>query len=269
MSDEHYLLSLVTHYSSLITHHLARLGAIHRFNLDEKNLTFFEHLAELRNRLIIITIAVAVTTAISFAFLTRPVFDILLRPATESTASFDLIYTELTGFLGPYMKVALVVGLILAMPLIVYQTIMFVAPGLTRQERTYLFILLPWISLSFLAGVAFAYFVFLPPALQFLLGFSGTIARPQIRVGNYVDFVSSLLFWIGVVFEMPLVIFFLAKIGVVTPELLVRYRRPAWVIGFVVAAVITPTFDPVNQTIVAVPIILLYEAGILLARIAR
>ena len=245
------------------------MAVINPFNTDEKNLTFFEHLAELRTRLIIVTVAVAVTTVVSFAFLTKPVFDILLRPATEGTPNFELIYTELTGFLGPYMKVALVVGLILAMPVIVYQTIMFVAPGLTRQERTYLFILLPWITLSFLVGVVFAYFVFLPPAIQFLLSFSGTIARPQIRVGNYVDFVSSLLFWMGVVFEMPLVIFFLAKVGVVTPQVLKRYRRPAWVLAFVMSAVITPTFDPVNQTIVAVPIILLYEAGILLARIAR
>ncbi len=175
----------------------------------------------------------------------------------------------MTGFLGPYMKVALVVGLILAMPVIVYQVIMFVAPGLTRQERRYLFVLLPWIMLSFLVGLAFAYFIFLPPALQFLFSFGSTIAKPQIRVGSYVDFVSSLLFWIGVVFEMPLVIFFLAKIGVVTPQALARWRKPAWVIAFVVAAVITPTFDPVNQTIVAVPVILLYEVGILLARLAR
>lgn len=211
---------------------------------------------------------VAVTTGVSFAFLTQPLFDILLRPATEGNPNFELIYTEMTGFFGAYMKVALTTGLILAMPVIVYEVIMFVAPGLTRRERRYLFLLLPWIMLSFALGVLFAYFVFLPPAVQFLITFGSQIAKPQIRVSNYVDFVSSLLFWIGVIFEMPLVIFFLSKIGVVTPRSLARFRRPFWVIAFVLAAVVTPTFDPVNQTMVAVPIVLLYELGILLARVA-
>lgn len=212
--------------------------------------------------------AVALTTGVSFAFLTQPVFEILLRPATDGNPNFELIYTEMTGFFGAYMKVAMTTGLILAMPLIIYEAIMFVAPGLTRHERRYLLILLPWITLSFIVGVVFAYYIFLPPAVQFLITFGSQIAKPQIRVSNYVDFVSSLLFWIGVIFETPLIIFFLAKIGVVTPRTLARFRRPFWVIAFVIAAVVTPTFDPVNQTIVAIPIIILYEAGILLARIA-
>jgi sec-independent protein translocase protein TatC len=237
-------------------------------DFEDRNLTLFEHLAELRNRLIIVVVVVALTTAVSFAFLTQPAFEILLRPATEGNPNFELIYTEMTGFFGAYMKVALTTGVIIAMPVIVYEAMMFVAPGLTRQERRYLLILLPWITLSFIVGVVFAYYVFLPPAVQFLITFGSQIAKPQIRVSNYVDFVSSLLFWIGVIFETPLIIFFLAKIGVVTPVTLTRFRRPFWVIAFVIAALITPTFDPVNQTIVAVPIVILYEAGILLARIA-
>lgn len=238
-------------------------------NSDEKNLPLLEHLAELRSRIIIIVVAVAITTAISFFALANPVLDLLLVPAREHNPNFDLIYTELTGFLGPYMKVSIVVGIVLAMPIVIYQIVRFVAPGLTRQEQRYLLLLLPWISLSFLIGVAFAYYVFLPPALQFLITFGGSVARPQIRVGNYVDFVSALLFWMGVVFQTPLVIFVLAKIGVVEAKTLSKYRRIAWVVAFVVAAIITPTFDPVNQTIVAVPVILLYELGILLARLAR
>lgn len=243
------------------------MQTIHRFD-DEKNLTLFEHLAELRTRLVIVMVVVAVTTAISFALLTQPIIDFLLRPATEGFGNFELIYTEMTGFFAPYMKVAIVTGIILAMPVIIYQIIMFVAPGLTRKERTYLFILLPWIMLSFAIGAAFAYFVFIPPAVQFLIGFGSSIAKPQIRIGNYIDFVSSLIFWVGVVFETPLIIFFLARIGVVTPQLLSRYRRIAWVVAFILAAFITPTFDPVNQTLVAVPIIVLYEVGVLLARVA-
>lgn len=214
-------------------------------------------------------LAVALTTAISFFFLAQPVIQILLRPAVEGNQSFELIYTELTGFFAPYMKVAIITGVILAMPIIIYQSVLFVAPGLTRQERTYLFILLPWIMLSFALGAAFAYFVFLPPAIQFLIGFGSSIAKPQIRIGNYIDFVSSLVFWIGVVFETPLIIFFLAKIGLVSAQSLARFRRIAWVLAFVVAAFITPTFDPVNQTLVAVPVILLFELGVLLARFAR
>jgi sec-independent protein translocase protein TatC len=109
----------------------------------------------------------------------------------------------------------------------------------------------------------------LPPALKFLLTFGGEIAQPMIKVGNYVSVLTKLIFWTGIVFEIPLVMFFLAKIGIVKPEWLSKYRKVFYIIAFVLGGIITPTMDPINQTLVAGPIIVLYEVGILLAKLAR
>ena len=171
--------------------------------------------------------------------------------------------------IGITMKVSLMGGLVLALPIILYQIVMFVAPGLTPREKRYLVALLPGAMISFVTGATFGYYVLLPPALNFLLTFGSDIATPMIRIGNYINLVVTLLFWLGVSFQTPLVMFFLSKIGVITPWTLARQRRFAVVVAFILGALITPTFDPVNQSLVAVPIILLYELGIWLARLAR
>ena len=145
----------------------------------------------------------------------------------------------------------------------------FIRPALTRGEKTYLYTLLPSVFILFAGGVAFAYFVLLPPALNFLLTFGSDIAEPMIKVKNYVSVMVRLLFWIGICFEIPLVIFFLSKIGILSVERLKKFRPWAYVLAFIMGAAITPTFDPVNQTLVAVPIIILFEFGTLLARIAK
>lgn len=160
-------------------------------------------------------------------------------------------------------------GFALALPFLVYQFIMFVRPGLKANERGYLYLLLPGILFSFAAGAAFGYFILIPPMVNFLITFGSDIATPQIRVGNFVSLMMRLLFAIGLSFEMPVVIFFLSRIGIVNPERLSRFRKFAFILAFVVGAAITPTFDPVNQTIVALPLVVLYEIGILLSRIAR
>ena len=172
-------------------------------------------------------------------------------------------------FIGAAFKASLVVGIAVSMPFVLYQMAMFVAPGLTPTERRYLYALLPISVLMFFAGAAFGYRVLFPPMLNFLLTFGSDVATPMIRIGNYVNTMVTLLFWMGVVFEIPLVSFFLSKIGVVTPEFLAKQRRYAIVAAFVLGAIITPTFDPLNQTFVALPIIVLYEAGIWLAKLAR
>lgn len=221
------------------------------------------HLEELRQRLIKSLVAVAVTTVFSFLFAGQ-IFS-LLKSRAEGV---ELIYTEVPEMLGTYFKVAFISGVVLAMPVIVYQVVMFVAPALTRKEKQYLYLLLPGVLLSFAAGGAFAFFIVIPPALKFLLTFGIEIARPQIKVGNYVSVVTNLVFYIGLAFETPLIIFFLAKIRVISPKLLTRYRKYAVVGAFILAAVITPTPDPLNQTLVALPIIILYEVGVWLAKLA-
>ena len=157
----------------------------------------------------------------------------------------------------------------LSIPIILYQMVLFISPGLTSREKKYLFALLPGTLLSFVAGCVFGYLVLLPPALNFLMTFGSDIATPMIRVGNYINLVINLLFWLGVSFQTPLVMFFLSKIGAVHPKTFTRQRRIAIVAAFILGAIITPTFDPVNQSLVAIPIIILYEFGIILSKLAR
>ncbi len=227
-------------------------------------MTLQDHITELRQRLIRCVIALVITVLISLIF-ARYIFDFLIAPAPDD---ISLIRTEMTEMLSTYMKVSLMSGIALAMPVLVYQGIMFVSPAMTRREKKYVYLALPWITLMFAAGFAFGYFVLIPPATNFLLDFMSDIARPEIKIGNYIGLVTRLLISIGIVFEMPVVITFLARLGVVKPEMLARRRRMAIVGSFIVAAIITPTFDPINQVLVAVPLIVLYELSIWLAKLA-
>ena len=177
-----------------------------------------------------------------------------------------MVFTEVTELLGISIKVSFLAGFILAFPVILYQVIMFVAPGLTSREKRYLLGFLPGAMIAFVAGVAFAYFVMTPPALHFLLTFGDDVATPMIRVSNIVNLMVRLLFWMGLVFETPLVIYLLAQLGIVNARMLARFRRYWVVVAFILAAIITPTFDPVNQALVAVPLLVLYELGVLLAK---
>jgi sec-independent protein translocase protein TatC len=225
--------------------------------------TVLEHLDELRSRLIKTVIGLAITTLISFLF-TRQLFDFLILPA----GGIKPIFTEVTEMFGTYFKVAFLSGLALGMPIIIYHVVMFLAPALTRQEKRYFRLLLPGVAISFIAGATFGYYLVLPRALQFLLNFGGEIATPQIKIGNYVSFVTTILFWIGLIFETPIVLYFLAKLRIINYRTLAKNRKYALLGAFVVAAVATPTPDPITQSMVAIPLLLLYEAGIWLARIA-
>jgi len=231
---------------------------------SETKHTFMGHLREFRSCLLRSVIALLIALPISF-FLANNVFYILMQPVP----GLELVYTEVTEMLGTYIKVSLYSALILTLPFIVYQAVIFVRPALTRKEKNYLYIMLPSVFLLFIAGAVFAYFVLLPPALKFLFTFGGDIATPMIRVENYISVLTKLIFAIGMCFEIPLVMFFLTKIGVLKPEWLSKYRRLAYISAFVLGAIITPTFDPLNQSLVAVPIILLYEFGALLSKLAR
>ena len=229
---------------------------------NEKKLTLLSHLLELRTRLIRSVIAIAVASVIAFIFYDW-IFYILKLPAE----GINLIYIEMTEMIGTIMKVCLVAGIMLAMPYLVYQGIMFVAPALTPKEKRYVYLTLPWIALMFLGGVVFGYFILIPPATRFLISFGANIAAPEIRIGNYVSIVTRLLLAIGFVFEMPVITTFLARLGVLKPKWLADRRRTAIIVAFILAAIITPTFDPINQSLVAVPLIVLYEMSIWLAKL--
>lgn len=230
---------------------------------NDKKLTVLSHLAELRKRLIRSVIAIAVASVIAFFFYDW-IFYILKLPA----AGINLVYIEMTEMIGTIMRVCLAAGIMLAMPYVVLQGIMFVAPALTAREKKYVYLVLPWIGLMFLGGVVFGYFVLVPPAIRFLITFGANIATPEIRIGNYISLITRLLLAIGFVFEMPVVTTFLARLGVLKPKWLSDRRRTAVIFAFILAAIITPTFDPINQTLVAVPLIALYELSIWLAKLA-
>ncbi|MDA1129409.1 MAG: twin-arginine translocase subunit TatC [Chloroflexi bacterium] len=228
-----------------------------------------QHLGELRRRVFICVVALLIGSAVSFFFFEQ-LIEILVKPARDLDVGpgGELIYTEVTELLTTAIKVSFVSGLVLASPVIVFQAVMFVAPGLTGRERRYLFGFMPAVTMAFAGGVAFGYYVLTPPALHFLLTFGDDVAVPLIRVSNIINLMIRLLFWMGLAFETPIVMYLLAQLGLVTARAFGRFRRYWVVVAFILAAIITPTVDPVNQALVAGPLLVLYEVGILLARIA-
>lgn len=230
----------------------------------DKALTLMEHLAELRFRVFMSAIGVVIGLAISAVF-GNQIIEFLKEPAEERREDFQLQFIEPFELFVTYFRVSLLGGLILGMPMIVYQGLRFVSPALRGSERWWLYGTVVGATALFLCGVAFSYYVALPPALDFLLNFDDDLATPNIRVGSYIDFVTRLLFWTGVSFETPLVVMYLARFKIVRANQLLRWWRIAIVGAFVIAALVTPTWDPVTQSVVAGPIIVLYFLGIGLA----
>jgi sec-independent protein translocase protein TatC len=226
-------------------------------------MTILEHLEELRQRLIIAGLALIVGMAISAFLLTQRVMEWLVALAP---AGAPVIYINPPEVFTAYLKVALFTGAALAMPVILYQAFMFVVPALTPPEKRVALLAVPGASLCFLVGVLFGYYLLIPAALGFLGGFSGGLIQPMWSIGPYLGFVASFLFWLGVAFQTPVVIVVLVKLRVVTHRQLGRYRKYAFLAAFLAAAIITPTPDPLNQAMVGVPLYLLWELGLLLAR---
>jgi sec-independent protein translocase protein TatC len=231
----------------------------------EKSLTLLGHLQEIRRRLFYSVIALIITIAVSFYF-SRDIFDFLV---SRSPPEVPLIAITPTEMIGIWFNVCLYAALVLAMPFFIFQLVLFIRPALTRKERVYLYALIPAVFLFFLGGAAFAWFVFLPNALDFLLHFMDGVVKYQIKIGSLIMFEVQIIFWMGVVFELPVVTFFLAKIGILNYRWLAKQWKWAFIASFVIGAVITPTPDPINCTIVSVPIYLLYLLSILTAWIAR
>lgn len=229
----------------------------------ESSQPLLHHLNELRQRIFKALLAVVVTTAISFAF-SGSIIDYLAAPIGGRE---NLVSIEITENVAIFMKVSLLGGVVLGMPFIVYQIMRFVLPGLNRREKTWLLLIVPSATLLFAGGVAFTWFVMLPSALPFLTGFLDITT--QVRPANYFDFITRLMFWIGVCFQMPLAVMFLARLGMVRARQLAVGWRYAVVGMAVLAAVVTPTVDPVNMALVMAPLMALYLISILLAAVAQ
>jgi sec-independent protein translocase protein TatC len=230
---------------------------------SEEGLTLVEHLEELRNRLVRSGIALVITTLFSLFFTSR-FLKLLIAPAGDIKPVF-LRPTE--GFIT-YMQVALLSGVILALPFIAYQIMRFITPGLQPSEARYLVVIVPAAFVSFVAGVAFCYFAMLPFALGYLLHFGSEYAQANWAIGEYINFVTTLMFWVGVVFETPLAVFFLTKLHIVNYQMLAKNRKWAILVSAILAAVITPTSDPFNMLMLMVPLVILYEISVWVSRLA-
>lgn len=225
----------------------------------ETSRPLLSHLNELRQRIFKAFLAVILTTALSFAFV-QEIIEYLAAPIGGRQA---LVAIEITENVSIFMKVSLLSGFALGLPVVVYQLMRFVLPGLNRREKVWMLLGVPFATLLFLAGVAFTWYVMLPTAIPFLTNFLGI--RAQIRPANYYDFITRLMFWIGICFEMPLIAMFLAKLKIITARKLAGGWRYAIVGMAVVAAVVTPTVDPINMGLVMLPLLALYVISIILA----
>jgi len=234
--------------------------------IEDDKRPFTSHLEELRNRLIKASIAVGVGFAVSYAFKEK-LFQILTAPLISVMKPGEtLIYTNLPEAFFTFLKTAFLSGILLASPIIIYQFWMFTAPGLYRQEKRLLLPIVFLSSIFFVGGALFGYFIVFPWGFKFFLGFASETVRPLPSMKEYLSFSSKLLLAFGLVFELPLIITFLAKLGLVSVEFLKKNRKYAVLLFFIGAAILTPP-DVVTQIMMAMPLMILYEISIIGARI--
>ena len=233
-------------------------------------MTLMGHLLELRSRVTWMAGAIVVGMGIFFAPpINFAVWEFLIEPCRARLEDCTLQSTEPLENLGVYFRIALACGLAVAMPMLVYQAMRFVTPALTRKERRWIFPIAGGASFAFILGMAFCYYVVLPAAYGFLFQFGSDLVAVQPKVSSYMDLTLRLIVLLGFVFEMPILIMGLARIRVVHWRKLLRWWRIAIIGAFVVSAIATPTIDPVTQSLVAGPMIVLYFLGIALAWIVR
>lgn len=231
---------------------------------SEKEMGFLDHLEELRRRLLYSAYGLLVTCSIVGYFGDELMDKVLLRPAVMSHVKLQNIEPFGQTFL--YFKVIFLCGTILAFPWILYQVWCFVAPGLYMTERKWALRITILTSLCFLVGVAFGYYFLIPSMLNYVTEFANANIENNIHVGSYFSFLVNMLLASGLIFELPMVTFVLARIGLVSASLMSKYRRHAIVVILILAAIITPSPDPVSQLMVAIPLWILYEISVVVAR---
>lgn len=251
---------------------------------EPKTMTFFEHLAELRKKIIVSLCALIVMFIVCFNY-SEYIFKFMIFPLKytldfsvkhlyihfiydDKLQNTKLIFLSPTEGFWMNMKVALVSAFIISLPIIFHQLWSFLSPGLHEKEKKYILPFILFATGLFLIGASFCFFIVLPFAMKFLLTYKiGDYMMPMLSVGQYVDFCLKFILAFGIVFELPIIIIFFTKMGFVTPDTLASKRKYAIVLAFIIAAILTPTPDVFNQTLMAVPMILLYEVGILMSRL--
>jgi sec-independent protein translocase protein TatC len=247
--------------------------------VDRMEAPLIEHLGELRRRIFVSLAFLGVAFAGTFNF-SENIFELLLFPLkTElriiaakpfiqliAKKAVSLVFFSPAEGFWMHLKLSLIAALILSLPVTFFQFWRFISPGLNEKEKRYVIPFVVTATLLFLLGGAFCFLIILPFALTFLLGYKVEHMIPMLSVGSYMDFCSKFILAFGIIFELPLVIIFLVRFGIVTPRTLAKQRRYAVFVAFIAGAVLTPTPDVFNQTLMALPIIILYEIGILLSR---
>lgn len=232
----------------------------------EMEMTFLEHLEELRWRVIYSLIGLVIGTIICWIFVDFLVNQVLLLPAKH--AGVQLQNLKPFGQLMLFFEVAVVGGVIISLPNIFYQFWKFIAPALKKKERKYITSIAAFSTLCFLIGIVFAYYVMLPLSLKFAAQFGSEQIKNVFAIDEYMSIIISIMLGSGLVFELPMISFFLTKLGILTPKFMSKYRRHAIVIIFIAAAFLTPGTDPVSQIILAVPLFLLYEISIIISKLS-
>jgi len=231
--------------------------------LEKYRMSFLEHLKELRLRLIYSLYAMLVCMCIAFIF-NDELYNFLKKPLIlYLPKGSKLIFTAPAELFFTYMKISMLVGVIAASPVIFYQFWCFIAPGLYKHERRFVWPFVGGSSLLFICGTIFCYTIVFPLAFRFFMSMSTDEIIPMIKVNDYFSFSTSMLFIFGLIFETPLVMIFLAKLGIINAFILRKNRRYAILFIFIVAAILTPTPDVVNQLFMAVPLMIFYELSIL------
>ena len=229
---------------------------------ESEGMPLLAHIRELRGRLVKAAFALVIATLFT-SFFAGDIIKFLIKPYGSELQTLGPTENVIT-----YFRVAILSGAALAMPVIVYQILAFAIPGLTRSERRWIYLSVPFTMILFMTGILFAWYIMVPAAVDFLSNFRSDLFRNEWTASEYISFVVSLAFWIGVSFQTPLISFILAKVGLVTAGFLARNWRFAIVIVAVISAVITPTVDPFNMALLMLPLLGLYGLSILLAMIA-
>lgn len=234
---------------------------------DEREMGFLDHLEELRTRIVQSVLAVLISAIVAGFFADFLVKQVLLAPLLKVGLKPQVLTPY--GIMLTYMQVVLVVGIIAAMPVILYHLWKFVAPGLLPHERKYAFRIVFFTTFCFMSGILFAYFILVPTALTFFSTFGTDVFELNIAINEYISFMLSLILGAGLVFELPMITYFLSKFGIVTPQLMRKFRKHAIVAILVISAIITPTPDMLTQSLLAAPMILLYEISIFISMFAQ
>lgn len=234
---------------------------------SEHEMTFMEHLEELRWRIIYMVIGILVGAILCFVFIDFLVEKVLLQPAVNSGAQLQNL--KPFGQIFLYFQVAIMGGIIISIPNIFLQIWKFISPALEKHEKKYILAIVMFSSLCFLSGIVFAYFVMLPLTMDFAAHFGTEAIKNEFAIDEYMAIIFSVMLAAGLIFELPMISFFLTKLGILTPDFMRKYRKHAIVAIMFFAALLSPGTDPVSQIVLAVPLFFLYEISIFISKITQ